>query len=297
MKPDQIKFLLTFAATFGTIALAQHLVHFSTPPLPARAEVQEGRTANPATQAVSLPPAEDFEEQTDMLEQSEHQGYDNTDTVRANDIANENIETDTAAPTDANLRSGSRMWSYRDCFPDLQEDQLKAAIRNGIKPLSERSEIQRLTQQHKLIDISSSPFYALDDLTHSLPYLVPKAQHLLNTISINFIDSLQRKGLPPHLIVVSSVLRTDEDVSRLQYGNRNATTNSCHRYGTTIDIAYHRFMPITGEYPSDGSEPVLTRWDDKLKFVLAEVLNDLRLKGRCYVKYEQRQACFHLTVR
>ena len=31
--------------------------------------------------------------------------------------------------------------------------------------------------------------------------------------------------------------------------------------------------------------------------VMAEVLRDLKNAGRCYVKYEIKQACFHITAR
>ena len=36
---------------------------------------------------------------------------------------------------------------------------------------------------------------------------------------------------------------------------------------------------------------------DKLKSVLAEVLQDLRKQKKCYVRYEFKQGCFHITVR
>lgn len=203
----------------------------------------------------------------------------------------QNAETFVEPPSiTAPLRKNTRVWSYDECFPDSQATQLPAALQNGISPVETRSDIMELVRKHQLVDISQSPFYCVDELQHSMPYLVPKAQQLLNTIAINFLDSLHRKGLPLHKPVVSSVLRTTDDVSRLQNGNKNATTNSCHCYGTTIDIAYHRFIPL--------DKPLqVTRYDDDLKFVLAEVLNDLRQEGRCYIKYEYKQACFHLTVR
>lgn len=31
--------------------------------------------------------------------------------------------------------------------------------------------------------------------------------------------------------------------------------------------------------------------------IMAEVLNDLRNRGRCNVKFERKQSCFHITVR
>jgi len=45
-------------------------------------------------------------------------------------------------------------------------------------------------------------------------------------------------------------------------------------------------MPITREVRNDT-----------LKWVLSEVLRDMRQNGRCYIKYEVKQGCFHLTVR
>ncbi len=190
--------------------------------------------------------------------------------------------------TSTNLFASNKVWSYPECFPDSNATQLEVAVANGITPVSTRAEIKKEIKKHKLTNISSSPYYYVEELTHSVPYLVPKAQALLNCIGINFIDSLYSKGLELHIPVVTSVLRTDEDIVGLQKGNKNSITNSCHCYGTTIDITYNRFMPL------DGDEP--TRYDENLKKTLAEVLFDLRAAGRCYVKYEKKQACFHLTV-
>ena len=186
------------------------------------------------------------------------------------------------------------VWSYDKCFPDINDIQLLAAKRHGITPPSSRSEADRYVQNHKLVNISKSPYYIVDSLTHSMPYLVPRAQQLLNTICVNFIDSCQIKGLPLHLPIITSALRTADDVTKLQRGNKNATTNSCHCYGTTVDIAYNKFWPVTEEY---ATEQPLTRWNEPMKQVLSEVLNDLRLRGKCYVKYERKQGCFHLTCR
>lgn len=39
------------------------------------------------------------------------------------------------------------------------------------------------------------------------------------------------------------------------------------------------------------------RWVTVYKSILAEVLNDMREMGVCYVKYEKNQSCFHITAR
>lgn len=198
-------------------------------------------------------------------------------------------DTEKGADSLSDVFYSPKVWSYPECFNDSNATQLIAAERNGIQPADNRERVEELVAAGQLTNISISPYYIVEDLTHSMPYLVPKAQLLLNTIGINFVDSLQSKGFELHLPVVTSVLRTSHDIQRLQQGNINSVTNSCHCYGTTVDITYNRFMPLTGQTP--------TRYDDNLKKVLAEVLFDLKAQELCYVKYERLQACFHLTVR
>ena len=115
----------------------------------------------------------------------------------------------------------------------------------------------------------------------------------MNRIGQNFLDSLTCKGLNPNKVIVTSVLRTKEDVKRLRRRNGNASENSAHFYGTTFDISYKRFSKV--EDP-DG-RPMQDVSSDTLKLVLSEVLRDLRKEEACYVKYELKQGCFHITAR
>lgn len=185
--------------------------------------------------------------------------------------------------------------SYKNEFNDLNDVQLIAAQANGLKtPIRGREEAERLVDQGGLVYIGASPFFYMDELTHSIPYLVPKAHKLLTRISVNFIDSLQHRGIPLHMPIVTSVLRTEEDITSLQRRNQNASSQSCHRYGTTFDISYNRFKEI-------GADPQGDHHDYNrqilMKRTLGEVLRDLRYEGRCYVKHEVKQGCFHVTVR
>lgn len=181
--------------------------------------------------------------------------------------------------------------SYKRSFNDLNDVQLASAKRLGIKPVSSREQAEEL--KGKLTEISSCDRYDVDELTHSIPYLVPEASALLDTISMNFLDSLACKGLNPNKLVVTSVLRTKDDVKKLRRTNGNASENSCHFYGTTFDISWKRFTKV--EDP-DG-RPMQDVGADTLKLVLSEVLRDMRQSDRCYVKYELKQGCFHITVR
>ena len=182
-----------------------------------------------------------------------------------------------------------RTFSYKDKFRDTQAKQVQAAQAIGLKtPPQNRQEAARMRSQLKYIKTNDN--YIVDSLTHSIPYLVPAAAAELERIGAEFADILQRNGLPHYQFYVTSVLRTKEDIKQLQKsGNINATTNSCHNYGTTFDLAYFRFNKVTRtrEYIHQ----------DNLKLVLGQVLLNEQRAGRIYVKYEYKQACFHITVR
>ena len=182
-----------------------------------------------------------------------------------------------------------RTFSYKDKFRDTQAKQEQAAKAIGLAtPPQNRAEAAKMRSQLSIV--KSNENYIVDSLTHSIPYLVPAAVAELERIGEEFADILQRNGLPHYQFYVTSVLRTKEDIKRLQQsGNINATTNSCHNYGTTFDLAYFRFNKVTRtrEYMHQ----------DNLKLVLGQVLLNEQRAGRIYVKYEYKQACFHITVR
>lgn len=207
------------------------------------------------------------------------------------------VKTAEVAPADTAV--STRRWhpignvqSYSKCFPDVQDVQLVAARQNGVKPLRNRQEAHR--RRDEVVYVGSNPYFVIDrNMTSSIPYLVPKASCLVGRIGRNFMDSLYVRGVPVHKIIVSSVMRTQEDVERLRKKNVNATEQSCHNYATTVDICYNRYHTVT----PPGEEKRRTVRDDTLKWVLSQVLRDLREEGACYVKYEVKQGCFHLTVR
>lgn len=177
---------------------------------------------------------------------------------------------------------------FRRTFPDLQDVQLTAAKKWGVAPVRDRAEAEM--RKDELVYVGANPFYTMDDkMGYSVPYLVPHASNLLQKISRNFMDSLAMKRIPLHTLIVTSVLRTEDDVRRLRRVNVNASPESCHRYGTTVDICYNRFNRINKDKGQVSSAT--------LKWVLSEVLRDLRKAGECYVKYEVKQGCFHITVR
>ena len=183
--------------------------------------------------------------------------------------------------------------NYATLFNDQNGVQLKAAAQFGIKqPLKNRDAAEDV--KDGLVRIKDNSHYSIAKLTHSIPYLIDGAAELLDMIGKNFLDSLESKGLNPNKIIVTSVLRTQEDIKKLQKsGNPNAVKNSAHCYATTFDIAYAYYDKtwFKNFRFCESVEPVT------LKKVLGEVLRDLKRQKKCYVKYEVKQRCFHITTR
>lgn len=169
-------------------------------------------------------------------------------------------------------------------FNDSNKYQWAAGERIGIKPIRRVADAYFL--KRPMVRIRTCQWYNVDPLTHSIPYLVPEAAGLLETIGRNFRDSLKSRKLPNHKFRVTSVLRTAQSVKMLRRVNGNATDSSTHQLGTTFDISYSRF-------DQDGPARVS---DEQLKYILAEVLRDLRAQNKCMVKFEIKSPCFHITA-
>lgn len=176
--------------------------------------------------------------------------------------------------------------SYQRIFSDKNNLHLDAADIYGISP--EDIDIASDTLSGKLEYVETCEYYAIDDLTHSHPYLVPHAKARLDELGKAFCDSLASRGGGSYRFIVTSVLRQRSDIKKLRRRNRNSTENSAHLYGTTVDITYRRF---------DKYNPQFIIQDIDLKLLLAEILQNFKNEGKCYVKYEVKQGCFHITFR
>ena len=154
---------------------------------------------------------------------------------------------------------------YARLFADLNDAHVAMARKVGLSSVPKtRAELGNM---RGLVRIEDCEHYVVDDLTYSMPYLTRGAAEELGAIAEAFCDSLRAKDLLDYKLVVSSLLRTEEDVSRLRRsGNPNASDNSAHCYGTT-----------------------------ELTKVLGEVLLERKAAGKCLVKYEKREHCFHIT--
>ena len=122
-----------------------------------------------------------------------------------------------------------RIWDVKFAkeFNDKNDVQLEVAQTIGVPPVEDREKAEEL--KTKLVRLEATDTYVIDSLTYSIPYLIPSAKELLDDIGRIFQDSLSAKGLNPYKLVVTSVLRTEEDVARLSKRNVNASENSTHR--------------------------------------------------------------------
>jgi hypothetical protein len=182
-----------------------------------------------------------------------------------------------------------RTFNYKLKFNDLQSRQHEVASAIGL-PRPPKDRADAASMRNKLVEIATNDNYVVDELTHSVPYLIPSAKRELDAIGAEWSDILSRNNLPHYRFFVTSVLRTQEDIKYLQRsGNINSVTQSCHCYGTTFDLAYMRYDKVTRtrDYMHE----------DNLKLVLGQVLLNHQRAGKIFVKYEAKQSCFHITVR
>lgn len=190
-------------------------------------------------------------------------------------------DDEVAQPLKTNFR-GRRS----EVFNDSNHVQLEAAKIMGIVPVTDMASAWNLSKPVKLI--ASCQEYYLEELTHSYPFLVPEAEKLLKEIGARFNQLLWERGKSKYRIKVTSVLRTPETIKDLMRRNKNAIAVSTHQYATTFDISYSKFIKDSKDNP---------RTFANLSELLSEVIQEFHTQGRCYVKYEAKQSCFHITVR
>ncbi|WP_153802476.1 DUF5715 family protein [Paludibacter jiangxiensis] len=180
--------------------------------------------------------------------------------------------------------------SSSELLDDLNDVQLEHAQVGGLKQTFDTDSdflkaADVLVKKDILVHLVDCKFFHIDELRHSHPYLVPEAVNLLKDIGVEFQKRLKENGLKDFRFVVTSVLRTDESQHKLGKHNGNASNNSAHRYGTTFDITYNKFMDgDTVAYPA------------KVPHIFAETLIDMRRQCRFLIKKERHQSCYHITV-
>ena len=176
---------------------------------------------------------------------------------------------------------------YAEVFNDSNYVHWNDAEKIGIDPIENTSKHWNL--KRPLVKIVSCADFYVDELNFSKPYLVPEAAEMVHEIGRRFHEALATRGGGEYRFKITSVTRTAENVKRLRRQNSNAVDSSVHQLGTTVDISYARFIR--------DSQSCISRSNEDLKALLAEILYDMREEGKCWVKYEIKQPCFHISAR
>lgn len=180
-----------------------------------------------------------------------------------------------------------------DRFRDLNALHLKHARANGIDPIVKDKEVdliaEKLIKLNKLKKLKDTRYYKVDKLSHSHPYLTPETIEMLNLLGKRFHQKLAEKKMGKYKFRVSSVLRTHESQKRLSRSNINATSDSSHLYGTTLDIGWKRIYKKTfwGRTHLVADGPAIK--------ILSETIGEHRKEGHLVVITEMKEACFHIT--
>lgn len=175
--------------------------------------------------------------------------------------------------------------NYGRVFNDSNYIHHEMAERFGIEPLTDlRSHWTQTRGLHKIVSCRN---YYVEDLKYSRPYLTAEAAEMLDEIGRRFRDTIDARGGGHYRIKVTSILRTPGTVARLRRRNVNAVDSSVHTLATTVDISHSSFI---------CDDDSVARSVNDLKGVLSEVLYAMRAEGKCLVKIERKQPCFHITA-
>lgn len=175
---------------------------------------------------------------------------------------------------------------------DINDVQLVHALKNGLKkPFKTNKElidnIENLKRKSILLEVIENNFYQFKSLTHSQPYLIPEAIDMLNEIGYRFQKKMEAKKKNYYKYQITSLLRTEEEQTKLHHRNGNAASHSTHMYGTTVDISYKDFFNIKINKKESSFDAVQA---------MTKVLIEMRQECRLLCVRERHQSCFHITV-
>lgn len=175
---------------------------------------------------------------------------------------------------------------------DINDVQLVHALKNGLKrPFKTNNElitnINNFKKKSILFEVTENNFYQFKSLTHSQPYLIPEAIDLINEIGFRFQKKMEAKKKNYFKYQITSLLRTEEEQTRLHHRNGNAASHSTHMYGTTVDISYKDFYNTKINKKESSFDAVQA---------MTKVLIEMRQECRLLCVRERHQSCFHITV-
>ena len=166
-----------------------------------------------------------------------------------------------------------------ELFDDSVGKHAKSYRWDGIKAKGSMDELEKLHKAGILEEIKTNAYFEVEDLTYSVPYLLPIGEKFLTALGERYHEKCDAAGIKYVPFVVTSLTRSTKSVKKLRRGNRNAIENSAHLKGKTLDISYRKF---------ENNQKQLN--------LFVDALYELKQEGWCFVKYE-RTGCLHITAR
>lgn len=192
----------------------------------------------------------------------------------------------------------------------LLQHHLKAARDSGIPLMMDDNDIQNLVKSGILLSLEDEemPYYFYN-VRKELRYAAPETRKGLKLISERFMKNLNIEGETKVKFAISSAIRSAGKQKNLREINNNASLESSHSYGVSVDIFYDDF------YVSFPEPNVETGFNKKLfdtlrprmgfltgdalarqlQSVLMESIIELQNDGKLFAILEKRQRVFHVT--
>lgn len=182
-------------------------------------------------------------------------------------------------------QSETHAWQMNDDVHTYWKHSWNTGLQRELRIIPD---IRRAYHAGELVLLENTDHYFIDTMRYSYAFAKPHVRDFLDTLYDRFQGKLKQTDLEGTRFVVTSLLRTRKSVDRLVKHNRNAIKRSSHLHGTTFDVSYATFL---GQRPFNEGEL------RHLKEALAHALFELRQEGKCWVKYELYQTCFHVVCK
>lgn len=165
----------------------------------------------------------------------------------------------------------------KDHFQDRPNRHNRAYRYEGIRPQRDFRGLDRLKRQGILVPIPKRSYHSASKaMTSSRPYLLPNAVAFLDTLGHRYRRRLGAHPMEP--FIITSATRSIQSNKKLMKSNKNASGQSFHLRGKTLDISYAQFR------------------DDSCRRAFILSLKELHKLNQCFVKHEIKQQCLHITV-
>ena len=179
--------------------------------------------------------------------------------------------------------------TFSNRLTDRIIDYYSDARRTGIEACEDENDIKKKLADRSLVRITSGHLMVIEKMSYSYPCLTVSSRELLEEIARRFREKARKAGLNGSRFIVTSMIRTNDQMKQLRRINSNASANSPHMNGNAFDISYIRFR---------SRKLFITDCDRKfLKEALAEIIVELRDEDKCWATYERNQSCFHVVAR